>query len=70
MVTKNSSNSIQARLRREIRRLANIGCVRTVAKIFRLENVGSVTSVPKEIIMLRETMLECIVSIGILPGVA
>ena len=41
-----------------------------VARIFRLENEGNVTSVAKEIIVLIESKLECIVRTGILSGVA
>ena len=70
MVTKNSSNSIQARWNMEIRGLGSIAWVGGVAKIFRLENEGKVTSVTKEIIVLIESKLECIVRTGILSGVA
>ena len=70
MVTNKSSNSTQVWLRREIRRLASIGWVRTVARIFRLENQGNVTSVAKEIIVLIESKLECVVRTGIWLGVA
>ena len=70
MVTHKSSNSTQVWLRREIRRFASIGWVRTVARIFRLENEGNVTSVAKEIIVLFESKLECVVRTGILLGVA
>ena len=48
MVTHKSSNSTQVWLRREIRWFASIGWVRTVARIFRSENEGNVTSVVKE----------------------
>ena len=70
MVTKNSSNSIQARRSMEIRGLASIVWVGGVARIFRLENEGNVTSVAKEIIVLIESKLECVVRTGILSGVA
>ena len=70
MVTKNSSNSIQARRSMEIRGLDSIVCVGGVAGIFRLENEGNVTSVAKEIIALTESKLECVVRTGILSGVA
>ena len=70
MVTKNSSNSIQARRSMEIRGLANIVWVGGVARIFRLENEGNVTSVANEIIVLIESKRECVVRTGILPGVA
>ena len=67
---KNSSNSIQARRSMEIRGLASIVWVGGVARIFKLENEGNVTSVAKEIIVLIESKLECIVRTGILSGVA
>ena len=70
MVTKNSSNSFQARRSMEIRGLASIVWVGGVARIFRLENEGNVTSVAKEIIVLIESKLECVVRTGILSGVA
>ena len=70
MVTKNSSNSIQARRSMEIRGLGNIVWVGGVARIFRSENEGNVTSVANEIIVLIESKLECVVRTGILPGVA
>ena len=55
MVTKNSSNSIQARWNMEIRGLGSIAWVGGVTKIFRLENEGNVTSVTKETIVLIES---------------
>ena len=70
MVTKNSSNSIQARWNMEIRGLGSIAWVGGVARIFRLENEGNVTSVAKEIIVLIESKLECVVRTGTLSGVA
>ena len=70
MVTQHSSNSIQASRSREIRRLASIGWVRIVARIFRSENEGNVTSVGKKIIVLIESKLECVVRTGIWLGVA
>ena len=70
MGTKNSSNSIQARWNMEIRGLGSIVWVGGVAGIFRLENEGNVTSVAKEIIVLIESKLECVVRTGILSGVA
>ena len=70
MVTKNSSNSIQARRSMEIRGLDSIVWVVGVAGIFRLENEGNVTSVAKEIIVLIESKLECVERMGILSGVA
>ena len=70
MVTKNSSNSIQPRRSMEIRGLASIVWVGGVARIFRLENEGNVTSVAKEIIVLNESKLECVVRTGILSVVA
>ena len=70
MVTKNSSNSIQARWNMEIRGLGSIACVGGVARIFRLENEGNVTSVAKDIIVLIESTLECVVRTGILSCVA
>ena len=70
MVTKNSSNSFQARRSVEIRGLASIVWIGGVARIFRLENEGNVTSVAKEIIVLIESKLECVVRTGILSGVA
>ena len=70
MVTKNSSNSIQARRSMEIRGLGSIVWVGGVARIFRLGNEGNVTSVAKEIIVLIESKLECVVWTGILSGVA
>ena len=54
----------------EIRGLASIVWVGGVARIFRLENEGNVTSVAKEIIVLIEFKLECVVRTGILSGVA
>ena len=54
----------------EIRGLASIVWVGGVARIFRLENEGNVTSVAKEIIVLIESKLECVVRTGILSGVA
>ena len=54
----------------EIRGLASIVWVGGVARIFRLENEGNVTSVAKEIIVLIESTLECVVRTGILSGVA
>ena len=65
MVTNNRSNSFQARSM-EIRGLASIVWVGGVARIFRLENEGNVTSVAKEIIVLIESKLECVVRTGIL----
>ena len=65
MVTKHSSNSIQASRSREIRGLASIFWV-----AFRLENEGNVTSVAKEIIVLIECKMEWGASIRILSGVA
>ena len=70
MVTKNSSNSIQARRRMEIRGLPGIVWVGGVARICRLENDGNVTRVAKEIIVLIESKIECVVRTGILSGVA
>ena len=70
MVTKNSSNSIQARWNMEIRGLGSIAWVGGVARIFRLENEGNVTSVAKKIIVLIESKLECVVRTGILSVVA
>ena len=70
MVTKNSSNSIQARRCVEIRGLPIIVSVVGVAKICKLENEGNVTSVAKEIIVLIESKLECVVRTGIFSGVA
>ena len=70
MGTKNSSNSFQARRSMEIRGLDSIVWVGGVAGIFRLENEGNVTSVAKEIIVLIESKLECVVRTGILSGVA
>ena len=70
MVTKNSSNSFQVRGSMEIWGLASIVWVGGVATIFRLENEGNGTSVAKEIIVLIESSLECVVRIGILSGVA
>ena len=70
MVTKNSSNSIQARRSMEIRGLPSIVWVGGVARKCRLENEGNVTSVAKEIIVLIESKLECVVRTGILSGVA
>ena len=70
MITKNSSNSFQAKRSMEIRGLASIVWVGGVARIFRLENEGNVTSVAKEIIVLIESKLECVVRTGILSGVA
>ena len=61
MVTKNSSNSFQARRSMEIRGLDIIFWVGGVARIFRLENEGNVTSVAKEIIVLIEFKVECVV---------
>ena len=69
MVTKNSSNSFQAKRSVEIRGLASIVWIGGVARIFRLENEGNVTSVAKEIIVLIESKLECVVRTGILSGV-
>ena len=69
MVTHKSSNSTQVWLRRESRRLSSIGWVRIVARIFRLENEGNVTSVAKKIIVLIESKLECVVRTGIWLGV-
>ena len=54
----------------EIRGLASIVWVGGVARIFRLENEGNVTSVANEIIVLIESTLECVVRTGILSGVA
>ena len=68
MVTKNSSNSTQARWNMEIRGLRSIAWVGGVARIFRLENEGNVTSVAKEIIVLIESKLGCVVRTGILSG--
>ena len=70
MVTKNSSNSIQARWNMEIRGLGSIVWVGGVAGIFRLEDEGNVTRVAKDIIVLIESKLECVVRTGILSGVA
>ena len=70
MVTKNSSNSFQARRSMEIRGLDSIFWVGGVARIFRLENEGNVTSVAKEIIVLIESKLQCVVRTGIFLGVA
>ena len=70
MVTKNSCNSIQARRSMEIRGLPSIVWVGGVARIFRLENEGNVTSVAKEIIVLIESKLECVLSTGKLSVVA
>ena len=70
MITKNSSNTFQAKRSREIRGLASIVWVRGVARICRLENEGNVTNVAKEIIVLIESKLECVVRTGILSGVA
>ena len=70
MVTHKSSNSTQVWLRREIRWFASIGWVRTVARIFRLENEGNVTSVVKEIIVLIECKMEWEARTRILSGVA
>ena len=70
MVTHKSSNSTQVWLRRESRRLSSIGWVRIVARIFRLENEGNVTSVAKKTIVLIESKLECVVRTGIWLGVA
>ena len=53
MVTKHSSNSIQASRSREIRGLASIFWI-----AFRLENEGNVTIVAKEIIVLIEWKIE------------
>ena len=61
MITKNSSNTFQSKRSMEIRGLASIVWVRGVARIFRLENEGNVTSVAKEIIVLIEFKLECVV---------
>ena len=66
MVTNNRSNSFQARRSMGIRGLASIVWVGSVARIFRLENEGNVTSVAKEIIVLIESKLECVVRTGIL----
>ena len=68
--TKNSSHSIQARWNMKIRGLGSIFWVGGVAGIFKLENEGNVTSVAKEIIVLIESKLECVVRTGILSGVA
>ena len=54
----------------EIRGLASIVWVGGVARIFRLENEGNVTSVANEIIVLIESTLECVARTGILSGVA
>ena len=54
----------------EIRGLASIVWVGGVTRIFRLENEGNVTSVAKEIIVLIETKLECLVRTGILSDIA
>ena len=70
MVTKNSSNSIQARRSMEIRGLACIVWVGGIARIFWLENEGIVRSVANEIIVLIEFKLECVVRTGIVSGVA
>ena len=70
MVRKYSSNSIQARRDMEIRGLDSIVWVGGVARICRLENEGNVTNVAKEIIVLIESKLECVVRTGILSGVA
>ena len=70
MVTKNSSNSFQARRSMEISELGSIVRVGGVAGIFRLGNGGNVTSAAKEIIVLIESKLECVVRTGILSGVA
>ena len=61
MVTNNSSNSFQAIRSMEIRGLVSIVWVGGVGGIFRLENEGNVTSVAKEIIVLIEFKLECVV---------
>ena len=58
MLTNKSNNSTQVWLCREIRRFASIGWVRTVARLFRLENEGNATSVVKEIIVLIECKME------------
>ena len=70
MVTRNSSNSFQAKRSMEIRGLASIVWVGGVTRIFRLENEGNVTSVAKEIIVLIETKLEFLVRTGMLSDVA
>ena len=54
----------------EIRGLPSIVWVGGVARICRLENEGNVPSVAKEIIVLIESKLECVVRTGILSGVA
>ena len=59
MVTNNRSNSFQARRSMGIRGLASIVWVGSVARIFRLENEGNVTSVAKELIVLIESKLVC-----------
>ena len=54
----------------EIRGLASIVWVGGVTRIFSLENERNVTSVAKEIIVLIESKLECVVRTGIWLGVA